>query len=876
MNDYYKMNVEKTLDKLDTNLNGLTDAEVINRQKHGKNIIEKKKKTNIFNLFLLEFKDPIIIVLLISALFSFVIGESIDALVILFIILVDAIIGTFEEYKADKNVEALQSLIKITAKVMRNSREMEIDSSQLVAGDILYLEAGNKVPADARIIKSKNLTLDESILTGESINCHKEAKTFLKDTSVFERTNMVYLGTSVITGRALCVITDIGKNTELGKIANEVNNIKGEKSPLTIRIEKFSKQISFIILLISIILAITLKLKGYNESDIFLSVVALAVSAMPEGLPLALTMALTIASNKMLKKNVIVKKLNAVESLGSCTVIASDKTGTLTVNEQTAKKIVLPDESIFDVSGSGYNKTGSVIPVDDAKLNYLSRLIKNTNINNEATVEKNNTIGDSIDIAFKFLGLKYGVDIENIEKLDFIPYECENKYSLTYYKDNGKTYCTVKGSIEVVLDFCDFMVVKGRKKKIDKDRLLKQNENLAKDGYRVIAVASIVTDNEPDLKSIPRLAFDGMVAFIDPVRRNVITSINKCKKAGIKVVMITGDHPLTAYKIAKTLKIADYYNDVANSKDIEKEYLKSEEEFDNFIRNKTVFSRVTPIQKLQIIESFKRQGEYVAVTGDGVNDAPALKSANIGIAMGSGSDVAKESASMIIADNNFNSIVNGIEEGRVAYGNIRKICYFLLSSGLAEVLFFILSIILNIPIPLLAIQLLWLNVVTDGLQDIALSFEKEENDVMMQKPRNPQESLFDKNMIVQILISGLFIGISVFAFWYYLINCVNMPIKVARGYILTLMVFIQNIHLFNCRSEMNSAFDIPILKNPFIIISILLAIISQILIIKIPYFSNLFKITDIPLEHIILLFTFAIPVILIMEIYKAIKNYLKN
>jgi len=879
--DFHKYHYEEVINKLSSKKDGLTNEEVLKRQKQfGLNILPSKKEKGIVTLFLNGLKDPIVIVLLVAALLSFIAKEKIDAVAILLIILLDLVLGTLQEYKANKSAKALQNLIKVKCKVLRDGKEQLVDSSKLVVGDIILLEAGDKISADARIIDSNNLTVNESVLTGESINIEKNNLKIEKKVNISGRINMLYAGTNVTTGRAIAVVTSIGSNTEVGKIADQVNNTEEEKSPLTIRTEKFSKQISTIIVVISIFIAIILFNKGYNGPEIFLSVIALSVSAMPEGLPLAFTMALTIASNKMLKKKVIVKKLNSVESLGSCTVIASDKTGTLTVNEQTAKKILLPNGEIFEISGSGYNDKGSIISPNNYSMENIDLLIESTTLNNEAILEKDKnawrTIGDSIDIAFLALGKKHKVDISSIAKKDIIPYESENKYSAVFYEKDNNIYCTAKGSVEVILNFSDKMIVDGKRVKIDKEKILKQNDELAKDGYRVIAVANRKVKNNYDKEKVEKLDFLGLVAFIDPIRTDAIKSIEKCKKAGIKVVMITGDHPLTAFAIAKELKIADYKNDIATGDDIDKYFTKSEIEFDNFIRNKTVFSRVTPLQKFRIIESYKRQGEFVAVTGDGVNDAPALKSANIGIAMGSGTDVAKETASMILINDKFSTIVDGIEEGRIAYSNIRKICYLLLSCGVSEVLFFLLSILFDLPIPLVAIQLLWINLVTDGLQDLALSFEKGEKDIMKEKPRDPEESLFNKDLIIEVLISGLFIGILVFAVWYYLINVISVDTSTARGYILMLMVFIQNMHVLNCRSEKRSIFKTSMRTNPFVIFSILSSIILQIIVMEVPIFSEFLQTHNLHFKEIFAMFIVAIPVIIVMELYKVIRYYRPN
>ena len=884
--EWQKKTEQEIMEKLKTNRNGLKQEEANERlNKYGLNELPKAKKDNIFKIFFSEFNDPIIWLLIVSIIFSFIVGEVVDACAIIFIILIDAIVGTIQEWKASKSAEALQDLIKVQVKVLRDGKEQLIESNQLVIGDIVLLESGNKISADLRVIESRNLTVDESILTGESINVLKNADIIEKNYSISDCKNMLFAGTSVITGRGVAIVCETAANTEIGKIADKVTKTDDTKSPLTIRMEKFSKQITVLIIIIAIIIAILLYNNGIELKDIFLSVIALSVSAMPEGLPLALTMALTIGSNRMAKKNVIVKKLNSVESLGSCTVIASDKTGTLTVNEQTAKKIVLPDGSIYDVEGTGYNDSGEIVPLNGESLENAIYISELGLLNNEAGLEKIDDkwsyYGDSIDVAFLALAKKAKLDSNNKKILGKIPYESENKYSAVFYEREDKIHCTIKGSLEKVFEFCDYMIVNGKRVKINKELITEQNEKLASDGFRVIALADGEVTNFENKeiyneKDINKINFIGLVAFIDPIRIETIDSIKDCKTAGIKVVMVTGDHPLTAFAIAKQLGITNIITEVTNGEEVDKYLKKGQEAFDKFVNNKRVFTRVTPLQKLEIVESYKRQKEFVAVTGDGVNDAPAIKSANIGIAMGSGTDVAKETASMIIIDDNFLSIVDGIKEGRNAYNNIRKISYFLLSCGFAEVLFFILATIFKMEMPLVAIQLLWLNVVTDGLQDLALSFEKDTDDIMKEQPRNTKESLFDKLLMEEILISGIFIGGIVFGLWYYLINVAHMEVAHARGYIMALMVFIQNIHVLNCRSEKHSTFKMSFKSNPLVLFSILSAIGLQIIIMEVPLLSRILGTYSVSFVNMIYLFLLALPVLIVMEIFKLIKKDKKN
>lgn len=860
---YFNMDIEDVINYLDSSWSGLSSEQVpFKQEKYGLNELPTKKKDSILKLFISQFENPIEIILVITVILSFIAGEKIDAIALIFIILVDVIMGTYEEWKARKDAESLSSMIKATSRVLRDGREIVIPSEEVVPGDILVLESGTKISADARIIECHNFQVDESPLTGESTGVNKKIDALPEQTPLADRKNMVYAGTSVITGRAMAIVTHTATYTEIGKIAEKVTNTEEEKSPLTIRTEKFSKQISVIIIIVAIITTFVLLSRGYKMSAIFLSVIALSVSAMPEGLPLALTMALTIASKRMAKKNVIVKKLNSVESLGSCTVIASDKTGTLTANEQTAKIILLENGERFEITGTGYNDDGKVKPLYDAKLEDAHRIAMLGAINNEAHLEKKDgeftSFGDSIDIAFLSMAAKLKIK-DKPKVIERIPYESENQYSAVFYKENGELRCTVKGSLEKVMGFS-----KEDKKYMD------QNEALTKDGYRVIALADGKVKGT-DEKDIKNLEFLGMVGFIDPIREEVKESIKECMSAGIKVIMITGDHPLTAGAIGKQLGICTKDTEIATGRDVEKYRNMGEEQFDKFVGYTKVFSRVTPMDKLDIVNSLKRQGEFVAVTGDGVNDAPAIKAANIGIAMGSGTDVAKETASMIVVDDNFTSIVEGIKEGRTAYSNIRKITLFLLGCGLAEVCFFLLSIAFGYDIPLVAIQLLWLNIVTDGLQDIALSFEKTEKNTMKEKPRDTKESLFSKDLAIEVTILGITITAIVFGVWKYLMDR-GSDIVYARSIIMMLMVFIQNINVLNCRSEKRTVFKEPLHTNPILLITVAGSIGLQLIMAEIPITAMFLKVTPLETVNILKLLLLSLIIIAVYEVYKLIYN----
>ena len=869
MSQYFSKSTDEIFTNFKTSEAGLSNLDVKRRlDKYGFNTIPRKEKEGLFLIFIGQIIDPIVLLLFIAVIFSFLTGETIDGIGILVIIFIDLIIGIYEENKANKTIDSLQKLVPTSVRVIRNNKEEEIDIKNLVPGDLVLLESGDKISADMRIIESHNLTVDESILTGESIPISKDSKVLKeKDIPINSQTNMLFAGCNIVTGRGLAIVVDTGINTEIGKIADTLQNSKEEKSPLTIRMEKFSKQISIVIIIFSISLAILLYFKGFKLNEILISVIALSVSALPEGLPLALTMALTIASNKMAKKNVVAKKLYSVEALGSCTVIASDKTGTLTVNEQTAKRIILPNGLEYEITGTGYMIEGSVI---GEKLEYAKEIATLGVINNEATFTKENMLGDKIDLAFLVLGQKLRIK-ENANVIDSIPYESSNGYSAVFYEDSGKIYCTIKGSLEVVSSYCSSINFLSTN---NFNKIYKQNEELSKEGYRVIAIAVGEVEKKDNYteKDIKNLRFMGLVGFIDPIRKEAIKSIKDSINAGIKVLMITGDHPLTAFKIAKDLKLTNCFDEVTTGDEISNYLRKSDREFDEFVKSKKVFARVSSLEKLRIVESLKRQGEFVAVTGDGVNDALALQSANIGISMGSGTDIAKDTSKLILLDDNFKSLVNGVIEGRVAYSNIRKIVYFLLSCGLAEVLFFTLAILFNMPMPLLAIQLLWLNVVTDGIQDIALSFEKGDRSILTNTYHNPRSGLFDKKMISQILVSGITIGLVVFGLWIYLINYKKIDINVARTYVMALMIIIQNFHAFNCRSEDKSIGDISIFSNKIFVIGIICSVILGIAVIQINIFNRILKTTGIPLNNLCLIMALGLIVLLVMEIYKKIQK----
>ena len=886
--NWHSLSVADVLKKLDSSINGLDEKEAVSRQQEfGLNTLPSKKKPSWIIIFLKQFLSPLIYILIFAGVISLILGEQVDALFIFGVIILNSFLGAWQENKAEKSAAALQNLLKIKASVKRDGVEKEIGAEFLVVGDIVFLESGDKVPADIRLFDVKNVQVDQAFLTGESDLVLKNVEKNKEEAMVSSRDNMIYAGSTIASGRAWGIVVETGLKTEVGKIAEIINSSTKTKAPLITRMESFNKKISFVILIFCLLLAVITIAQGIDPKSAFFLVVALAVSAIPEGLPVALTVALSVATTRMLKKNVIVRKLTAVEGLGSCTVIASDKTGTLTVNQQTAKLIYLASGLQLEISGQGYNGEGEILGIKEIKnkdKKILEDSIYSMVLANEGSLilkdNKWESHGDSMDVAFLALAYKANYLISDIKKdneiLLEIPYESERRYSACVYKNKkGEIKIAVKGSVDRVLDFCS---------SLDEAKKTKQKGiELASLGYRVLAVADgdfsftdgLNLENFSDSK-IKDLNFLSLVCFIDPLRAESKEAVLKCKKAGVEVNMVTGDHPATALFIAKELGIASSEKDLITGEKLGPVELEITPEFINLVSSAKVFAGVSPLQKLKIIKALMQAGHFVAVTGDGVNDAPALKQANIGVAMGSGTDITKETATMIVADDNFSSIVSGVEEGRFAYDNVRKVVYFVISSGIAEIVLFILTILGNIPLPLFAAQLLWLNVVTNGIQDISLAFEPGEKDVMARHPRSPKEGIFNKVMLSQTLISGVFIGFVVFVVWVFSLRYLHLPEDIARNLVLLLMVLFQNIHLFNCRSERLSTFKLSLKRNLILVFGVLAAHSLHLIVAHIPVMQKVLKISPVSFKQWIILFVLASSVLLLMEVFKYFRRLVKE
>jgi magnesium-transporting ATPase (P-type) len=877
--------------ELNSSPDGLDEEEIIHRQQiYGPNTLPAKKPLTIWAILLHQVMNPLIFILIAAAIASLAIGEYVDALFILVVIGLNSGLGAYQEYNAEKSAASLQNLIKINASVRRNRTELEIPAEELVPGDIVLLQSGDKVPADIRLFRVNNLAADESFLTGESLASEKRIGSLAEDTPVSERKNIVFAGSTITNGRGEGIVTGIGIETQVGMIASHVAQAESAKPPLVQRMEKFTKHISILVILIGIALAILLRFQGMGASSIFFFVVALAVSAIPEGLPVALTVTLSIAATKMAKRNVIVRKLNSVESLGSCTIIASDKTGTLTINRQTSRKITLPDGAVFLIAGEGYGADANITTPDGSRIDEtmwvsLKKLATLSALTNEASLIQENgewkQRGDAIDVAFLAMGYKMGLDPmkvkQELKKTGEIPYDSEHKFSAIFYEDNGKYHVAAKGAVETIMDFCTHMQGAYKPVELDRQKIEQQALQMAEEGLRVLAVAGGEYTGPEDKESydasdLKGLVFYGLAGFIDPLRPEAIDSVNKCKQAGIKVVMITGDHPATAGAIARELKLSDREELVVTGQQLSESGTPDSPAFQKLVLSSHVFARVSPTQKLEIVDVLIRQGEFVAVTGDGVNDTPALRRANIGVAMGSGTDAAKEVGSMIVVDDNFSSIVSGIEEGRFAYDNVRKVTYLLISTGAAEVILFVTAIFAGLPLPMLAVQLLWLNLVTNGIQDVALAFEGGEPGAMKRKPRKPEEKMFDPQMLNQTLVSGLAMGTITFVSWFWLIKVQMMDEASARNIILLLFVFLQNLHVFNCRSENVSAFKIPISRNYILVFGVILAQGIHILSMHLPFMQNLLRINPISFAQWLVLLLLAFIILFIMEGFKLIRK----
>ncbi len=847
---WHAESLENVLAELQSEPQGLTEHEARKRlDRYGRNQLPEKGPTPIWLIFLRQFMSPLIYILVAAAVVSIVIGDFKDAVFIGLVLLINAGIGTYQEGQAEKSSHALKKLLRMHAQVQRDGEVREIMADEIVPGDIVWLESGNRVAADIRLLSSQGLEIDESLLTGESIAVAKKSDSSLPaNIPLAEQINMGFAGSMVTRGRAKGVVVATGLNTQVGVLAVDVLSASGGAPPLLTRMENFTNQVAIGTLVAAIgIGALGMFLWEHTLLDTFFLVIALSVSAIPEGLPVAMTVALAVATNRMAKRNVIVRRLSAVEGLGSCTLVATDKTGTLTCNELTVRELRLADGNHYSVTGEGFAPTGNIL-YDGQSLEserfhpQLLDTIRAALLCNEAELHQRDGIwvwrGDAVDIALLTLGYKLSRQrealLDEFEQLNQIPFESEHQFAATYHRDGARTLVAVKGAPERILSMCFNSLENADRQQYEQTAIA-----MAERGLRVIAIAHSHLPQLVNRQDVPprpeNLRFLGFVGMIDPLRVDSKAAVRACQEAGVKVTMITGDHRVTALAIARELGLATTENQVATAEDITG---KSQQQLADLVEKTRVFARVTPRQKLEIVNAARSAGNFVAVTGDGVNDAPALRAANIGVAMGkSGTDVAREAAELVISDDNFGSIVAGIEEGRIAYDNIRKVTYLLVSMGAAELLMVLLSVLVGLPIPLLPVQLLWLNLVTNGIQGVALAFEPGEGDSLRRKPRDPAEPLFNRLMLERIIIATIVVGFggfSVFATAIYL----GWTTEGARNLLLLTMVLYENFHIGNCRSETRSAFALSPMRSPVLFFGTIGALLLHVVAMHVPFMQQ--------------------------------------
>jgi magnesium-transporting ATPase (P-type) len=878
---WHSLNLEAVFDDLHASPNGLTASEAKRRfEQVGTNCLPHKSPPSRWQILLRQFRSPLIYILGLAAFVSVVIGDVKDAGFIIAVLAINAVIGGYQEWQAEQSSRALRQLVKIQASVMRDGEACEIDAEEVVPGDLIWLESGNRVPADLRLIRTHNLDVDESLLTGESLTVLKNANWMGEpSTPLADRLNMVYAGSIVVRGRGRGIVVATGAGTAVGQLALDMMATVGGKPPLLKRMERFSQVIALAVVVAAVGIALLGILKhGYSLVEMFMFGVALAVSAIPEGLPVALTVALAIATHRMAQRGAIVRRLPAVEGLGSCTLIASDKTGTLTCNELMVRQICLPNGDEFQVTGEGFAPVGHVLfqgQIVAPDCLPLDRMGRASVLCNEADLHHSEGRwvwrGDPTDIALLTMAHKLGWNREATLNLypqvNEIPFEPEHKFAATYHPIEDRVHVLVKGAPERVLTMCDLQP--------DAPSPWTIAQTMAEQGYRVLALAEGIAPIDLDPTKVPpepsNLTLLGFVGMIDPLRPSVQQAIAACHAAGIAVWMVTGDHPATALAIARDLGLATNVTQVVTGRDLEE---RSPQEIQHLIQTTSVFARIAPHQKLQLVNAARESGHFVAVTGDGVNDAPALRAANIGVAMGKGgTDVAREAAELVLSDDNFATIVAGVEEGRIAYDNVRKVIYLLVSTGAAEIVLIGLAVATGLPLPLLPVQLLWLNLVTNGIQDVALAFEPGEGDALKRRPRSPGEPIFNRLMVERTIVGAAVMGGVGFATFYWMLKTGQSEFS-ARNSLLLLMVLFENIHIGNCRSESKSAFRLSPFRSPILLIGTLTAFLIHVVMMNVPIGNTLLSTEPVDLKTWGMLIALSFTVLVAMEIHKFSRSQL--
>ncbi|MEX1023936.1 MAG: HAD-IC family P-type ATPase [Planctomycetota bacterium] len=878
---WHSLSIDDVLARVDASRDGLTNEEARRRlEEHGPNRLPVTKPLSWLKIFLHQFASPLIVTLIVAGIVAALAGETTDAAFIAAVLVINAIIGGFQEWKAEKSSHALQSMMHSHATVKRSGHVVDVDAEEIVPGDVATIEPGVRVTADMRLISSNGLEIDESLLTGESVAVEKDADWIGGDVStpVGDRLNMAYAGSMVSRGRGKAVVVGTATDTEVGRLAISLGDTTGGKPPLLIRMARFSRAIGIIVVFAATAAAVLGSvLRGWSLTEMFMFGVALAVAAIPEGLPVALTVALAVATNRMAQRGVIARRLAAVEGLGSCTYIATDKTGTLTRNELTVRLIAIAGGQRFSVTGPGNEPEGEIEPEeergDPSRLEEVERLLRTAVLCNEAELRRGadgwDAVGDPTDVALLVAGGKAGFEREQLlretPEVGSIPFESENRYAALFVEAPGReanVIAHVKGGVEQVLSMCAFDA------EADADAAAELATDLSAEGFRVLAFAAGAADR-PAAKEQPGpprvLGFLGFACMIDPLREGAADAVASCNSAGIVVTMVTGDHPITALAIARELGLADSMQQVVTGSDIE---VAGPDGLPGLIEATRVYARMSPHQKLDLVNAAREAGHFVAVTGDGVNDAPALRAANLGVAMGkAGTDVAREASDLVITDDDFTTIVTGIEQGRIAYDNVRKVGFLLVSTGAAEVFLIMGALVLGLPVPLLAVQLLWLNLVTNSIQDVALAFERSEGDVLERPPRAPNERIFDRLMIERTLVSAVTMSaIALGVLWY--VTKAGMEMDAARNMVLLLMVFFENVQVGNSRSERKSIFRHSPLKSPILLTGTLAALGVHIASLFIPFMQRALGTAPVDFGAALILAALAMTLAATSEVHK--------
>ena len=882
--NWYNQSPDEALKNLSTSKEiGLSKEEATKRlEKYGENALAAEKKKSFGEKLKEQILDPMIIILMIAAIVSAFVGEALDAGIIIAIVIVNAFLSIYQEGKAEEAIEALQKMSSPKAKVIRDGDHIEVDSNTLVPGDIVILETGDIVPADLRLIDSSNLKIDESSLTGESVPVEKNfSKVYDGKMEIGDRENLAYSSTIITYGRGMGLVVETGHETEIGKIATSIATVGDEQTPLQRKLAKLSKTLGILVIVIcAVVLGVGVLYKN-DPLEMFMTAISLAVAAVPEGLPAIVTIVLSIGMGKMAEKNAIVKKLLAVETLGTTTVICSDKTGTLTQNEMTVVK-VFTDGQVYDVSGTGYSPEGDVTKKeekvtieDDENLKILSSIAALTNdAKLKVSGDEASIIGDPTEGALLTFAEKAGNGLKelysNFDRIEEIPFDSGRKMMTTFHDkifDNIASF--TKGAPDVVLDRCSKMLIDGKEVELDdklKNEVLDKNSEFARSALRCLGYAYRKHSDMPSeitSENIEKdMVFVGLTGMIDPSRPEVKKAIKECRSAGIRPIMITGDYLETGLAIAKDLGIAKSDDEAIMGRELNE---MSEEELRQIVKEKSVFTRVSPENKVQIVTALKQNGHITAMTGDGVNDAPAIKRADIGIAMGiTGTDVAKNTAEVILTDDNFATIVNAVEEGRIIYSNIKKFVAYLLSCNLGEVLIVLISILMDLPVPLIPIQLLWLNLVTDSFPALALGVERGEADIMEEKPRDPDEPILDTEIKITVAIQSIAITVAtLLAYlvglkWYGLESGINH----ARTMAFSTLIICELLRAYSSRSIDKTVFEIGVFTNKKLVMATVFSFLLMLVVIYVPVLNDAFGLMDLgPKEIGVVLGSALIPLV---------------